>query len=265
MKAKIVWLGTGDEIVFIPRIPDFFAYWFEQINVDKVNKFRLQKTKMDPENLSGLAQCVNSCRSLSNKIPFLIQQWIGDPVDQDYLNHLHRDWVKTGVRFPKLIELLKKLGADHDWRNINFYIHEIESSFLYRFVNYELDPYQLANKFTKDILTFDRSNLELGFDNLGRSSFNKFVNRDHNVNDTDTNDRSILSGQVDLNLSRPMSGSPPPEYIRWCKENNWPVVGERISLGNIENLDQRLTSIRKILIHNVNEQNDQFTFEICSQ
>ena len=105
----------------------------------------------------------------------------------------------------------------------------------------------------------------LGFDNLGRSTWEKFKHWDNNVNDTDTNDHQMLSGMVEFSLSRPLSMQPPSNYIEWCQHHNVEVTGASISLGNLIDLDKNMTDIRKILIRNTDEQNNQFFFEISSQ
>ena len=102
------------------------------------------------------------------------------------------------------------------------------------------------------------------FDNLGRSSWEKYRNWDNNITDNDTNNFTMLSGLIELNLEKPIKRDPPKEYVNWCQTYNVPVVGKSISLGNIVDLECRLTDIRKLLVRNNNEQRNQFFFEICS-
>lgn len=265
MIGKIVWTKSGDEISFVPSHPDFYAYYVENLNNDRRNIFHLEKTKFDFDLLDGLAKCLKSTKQLSNKIPFLIDNWDGDLLDQSYLNTLHRQWVQTGLKYPSLPPLLKKMNnVDKDYRNINMFLHQVESSFSSRFVNYLDDPYQLDNVFGTDILSFDIANICLAFDNLGRSHWEKFINFDNHVQDTDTNNFSKISGKVTVMLRRPTSHQAPKEYVEWCVKHGVPIVGKTLNVGNIDNLDSKLTDIRKMLVRNVHEQNDQFFFEICS-
>jgi hypothetical protein len=143
---------------------------------------------------------------------------------------LHEQWAKTGIRYPKLPNLLRSIGnKDVDFRNINENIHLIEKSFEYKFVNYKDNPYQIENIFEKNILSFDTANLMLGADNLGRSSWNKFFNRDDNIVNTDTNDFKCLSGRIELNLNRPLKIDPPIDYVNWCQMHDVPAAGPRIN------------------------------------
>jgi hypothetical protein len=265
MLVKLVWENTGDEIAFVPTFPDLLDYYINELDCQNSNKFFCKKSKFDHVIVENLRRCLAVTQPLSAKIPMEIDDWSGDVYDQCYLNKLHRQWVKTGIRYPKLPNLLRSIGnKDVDFRNINENIHLLETSFDYEFINYKDDPYQIKNIFGKDILSFNTANLMLGFDNLGRSSWDKFINWDNNIVDTDTNDFECLSGRIELNLSRPLKIDPSVDYMNWCQMYNIPIVGRRIGLGNIVDLNQDLTKIRKILVRNIYEQTNTFSFKICS-
>lgn len=265
MIGKIVWEKSGDEISFTPIFPDLLVYYTERLNRDCANCFQLRETKFDPKTVDDLEYSIKSVKKLSDKIPFLIDDQIGDLLDQNYLNTLHYQWVKTGLKYPALPVLLRQMnGMDQTFRDINKLLHRLENSFQSEFVNYHDDPYQIDNIFGSSILSFDIANLSIGFDNLGRSSWEKFLNFDNNATDVDTNDFKKISGQVTLVLRRPISSQPPQEYIDWCSEHDVPVVGKTLNLGNIIDLDKKLNDIRKIIVRNVHEQNDRFFFETRS-
>lgn len=266
MFGKLVWRRSGDEIKFSPTSPDLLMYYVATLNSTNANNFKLKSSQFNPEQISKFAKVMQSIEKVSDKIPFGIDEWTGNSFDQEFLNRLHRQWVLAGIRYPALPSLLRQMGnLDKDYRDINALLHRIESSFVYDFFNYELDPYQIDNIFGATILGFDRPNISIGFDNLGRSSWEKFCNLDNNVDDSDTNDFKKLSGLIQFNLGRPLSGCAPPEYIEWCKLYNVPVVGRTLSLGNIVDLTSKLTDLREIVVRNVNEQDDQFFFEICTK
>jgi hypothetical protein len=208
---------------------------------------------------------LDSCSMLTDRIPFEITDWNGDLLDQNYLNRLHREWVKTGQKYPKIILLLKQLGKDLLFRDINLLLHKIEKRCQVEFANYQSDPYQIDNPFGSRILDFNTSNIVMGFDNLGRSSWEKFLNHDENVDDTDTNDQNMLTGRIMINLNRSLSNNPPLEYLHWCQDCSLPVTGARLNMANIQNLSERLSSLRHILMKNTNEPSDTFFFEICSK
>jgi hypothetical protein len=266
MLGKLVWIKTGDEIEFAPVYPDLLCYYVEALNSKNANSFSLQTTKFSFDYIRKLKECIKSVETVSNKIPFKITDWDGDVFDQNYLNQLHRQWVLTGIEYPTMPLLLRKMNnLDIDYRDINHLLHNVESSFKYSFVNYDKDPCQIDNIFGTKILGFDLSNVTIGFDNLGRSSWEKFCNFDENALDNDTNNFDKLSGLIHVNLDRPFSKTPPAEYLDWCKLHRIPVVGNTVSLGNIINLDSKLTDLRKIMVRNTNEQNDRFCIEICAQ
>lgn len=263
MIGKLVWKQSGDEISFSASSPDLLAYYVETLNATNANDFSLAHSEFEFENVDKLIQSISNVSQVANKIPFEISNWEGDVFDQTYLNTLHQQWVSTGLKYPMITTLLRKLkNLDVDYRNINSFIHALERSFRYNFKNYVCDPYQVDNIFGSSILSFDTPNISIGFDNLGRSSWNKFYNFDYN--DQDTNDYKKLSGLVHVNLNQPVTGYPPPEYVQWCSNKGVPVIGRTLSLGNIVDLEKKLTDLRKIIVRNVNEQNDRFFFEICS-
>lgn len=266
MLGKLIWETSGDEIVFKVTFPDLFEYYLDQLKQKNFNKFFCRKKNFPNNLVLALQHSIQNVEQLKNKLPFIIDDWSGDLLDQDYLNKLHRDWVKTGIAHTKIVSLLRIIkNADVDYRNINLYIHELENSFEYEFVNYNQDPFQVENIFGKQTTGFNVDNLMLGFDNLGRSTWEKFRNWDDNIVDTDTNDYQILSGIIEFSLCRPLVQQPPLNYIEWCQHHNVEVTGASISLGNIIDLDKNLTDTRKILIRNTDEQNNQFFFEISSQ
>jgi hypothetical protein len=266
MLGKLIWETSGDEITFKVTFPDLFDYYLDQLTQKNANKFFCNKKKFSNDLVSALQNSIQSIEKFKNKLPFVIDDWSGDLLDQDYLNKLHRDWVKTGIVHPGIVSLLRAMNnADVHYRNINSGIHAVENSFDYEFVNYSQDPFQVENIFGKQITGFDIDNLMLGFDNLGRSPFEKFKNWDDNIADTDTSTYQMLSGIIDFSLCRPMVRQPPPNYLEWCQKHSVHATGISISLGNIIDLDKQLTDIRKILIRNTNEQNNQFFFEICSK
>jgi hypothetical protein len=266
MFGKLIWEKSGDEIKFLPTSPDLLHYYVNTLNSTNSNNFSLKSSKFNSGMIDKLSKCISNVSNISDKVPFEITNWSGNLFDQNYLNLLHRQWVLTGQKYPKMPLLLRKMGnLDAYYRAINDELHYVESSFKYEFINYSTDQYQVDNIFGTKILGFDFCNLSIGFDNLGRSSWSKFCNFDNNVIDQDTNNFEKLSGLIYFNLNRPKSAGPPIEYVEWCKLHQVPVVGKTLSLGNIVNLESTLFDLRTLVARNVNEQNDKFFFEICSE
>ena len=133
MLGKLIWENTGDEIIFEPVYPDLFEYYVDQLNQLLVNKFICNLSKFDQSMISNLESNLKTVFPLSKKIPFEISKWDGDVLDQCYLNQLHREWVKTGQKYPILPVLLRQLNLDNDYRQINSNLHALENSFYYEF------------------------------------------------------------------------------------------------------------------------------------
>lgn len=265
MQAKLVWESSGDEVKFAPTFPDLLEYYIDQLNSNSANTFGLRHSSFDLELVSELESNIAKSKQLANKIPFAISNWEGSVIDQSYLNQLHREWVFTGQQYPQLPMLLRLMdNKDRDFRDINNNLHKVESSFCYEFTNYEIDPFQIHNKFGTEIIGFDMPNLVLGFDNLGRSSWEKFSNWDDVDEQRDTNNYQKLSGVVQISLNRPVTFQPPVEYVEWCRARNTEPIGWNISLGNIVDLQSKLTDIRQIFIRNATQQSNRFFFEISS-
>lgn len=265
MLVKIVWKESGDELTFSPCFPDLLVYYVDQLNQHNANCFKLKYSKFDYQTYTNLQQNLASIAKVAHRIPFEISNWHGDILDQNYLNLVHSQWVKTGILHPKIILLLRHWNLDQPYRDINLNLHLLEKSFEYQFANYDVDPFQVDNIFGRDILQFNFANLWMKFDNLGRATWDKFRNFDENVDAFDTNDFQMLGGMIYLNLDRPLTITPPKEYVDWCNQHRVPVTGVRCNLGNIVDLEKNLTSIRKILIRNSHEQSNQFFFELCAQ
>jgi hypothetical protein len=266
MLVKLVWEQSGDELIFKATFPELIEYYADCINKDQRNTFRCSGTTVNPKLIQSLTNNLLIISKVVNKLPIRISNWEDDILDQDYLNKLHTEWVKTGIEFPKIPLLLRNMGElDIPYREINTNIHGIEAMWNYEFVNYSQDPYQIENIFGSSIINFDTANLMLGFDNLGRSTWDKWTCWDKTVDDCDTNNYKKLGGKISLSLNRPTVGTAPKEYTDWCSQNNITPVGKGIPLGNIIDLESKLTSIRHILSKNINEQNDNFIIEICSK
>lgn len=256
MKAKLVWHGSGDEINIVPSRPDVFEFYVNSLNLDQRNQFNLQQTSIVPELLDQLRSDIESMKPLENKGIRVLTDWHGDLLDQDYLNRIHREWVLTGQRWPNLPLLLRsKQDLDKNFRSINSTLHQIEMMFASTYHNYSDDPYQVHHPFGSDILGFDLGNVMLGFDNLGRSFFNKWCVWDEVSPDIDTNDQIMLSGKLTINLNRPWQMLPPVNYMEYCNETNKPVLGRVVNLGVFECLGERLKTYRHLMLKNTKASN----------
>lgn len=265
MIGKIIWPASGDAIPFRVSRPDVFEYYIDCLKRDDKTQFRQIQSSIDPMIVDRLRGNLERTRPIENRGIKILQDWDGDLLDQKFLNQVHHDWVISGQKYPALPSILRAQGGrDQDYREINTTLHALESMFTSQYCNYTHDPYQINNLFGCDIMEFKTDSVMMGFDNLGRSSWNKFLYWDDNVNDIDTNDHQHLSGLLNINLHRPTIWSPPKNYVDWCEQHNQTVVGHRICLGTFIDLDRNLTKYRHIMLAN-HEQSDTIILEISSQ
>ena len=255
MQARLVWSQSGDEIKLQVCWPDLFEYYVEQL-ADR-NQFVVQDNTQPQDSLIKLQRCIDAIRQADKRLPLQITAWDQNLLDQQVLNQLHREWVQTGQQYPNLPVLLRHLKLDQQWRGINEYLHDFEGSFDFECKNYTSDQWQVANPFGRDVLDFNTANVELGFDNLGRSSWDKFMSWDDNTNQDDTNDFRMLSGRLLISLNRPMSHAMPVEYQQWCQTRGIETAGRTIRLGNFVDLQSNLTKYRSIFLTNINEPGNQ--------
>ena len=191
---------------------------------------------------------------------FLVQHKIGnpfvlgDPYDQNYLNQLHRTWVKFSLSNPGFVSLLKLKDPTlvGKFRSINKTLHLIEKTFYQRWVSASNGEVNLVDNPGFE-LSHDQANIQLVFNDLGRMTYNKWVNFDNDLDPVDTNDFEHLPAEIEISLARPCTQSAPPEYVEWCKQLGLSSApGRYLNLGNIKNLEQRLTDYRHLLARNKN-------------
>jgi len=102
----------------------------------------------------------------------------------------------------------------------------------------------------------------LAYDNLGRSSWEKFCNHDTDGFDVDTNNFEMLSGKLEITLSRSMMWTCPENYSNWCALYNVPEVGSNMRIGNFDDDVRTLTTLRHLFVRNQNEPSNTICFAI---
>jgi hypothetical protein len=101
--------------------------------------------------------------------------------------------------------------------------------------------------------------VELHYQNLGRSTFEKWINYDGNILDTDTNNFTHLGGLVKINLARPFENTAPKEYVEYCTKNSIQPCGNILPIGNFSH---PTTELRETFRKNVSIENNRISFEI---
>ena len=101
--------------------------------------------------------------------------------------------------------------------------------------------------------------VELHYQNLGRSNYEKWQNYDTNIIDTDTNNFTDIGGMVNFNIGHPVVNHPPLNYVEYCQQQNINPYGNKLPIGNFK---ISITELRHIFYKNVNIENNTITFEV---
>jgi hypothetical protein len=263
---KIIWQQTGDFLILNSLNQELTDYWINALNQDNKNNFHLASTDFKQSWLIDLQQHIKTIDQLLStrlKINSFNHFVTADLLDQDVLNRLHRTWIGVLESHPKMSTLLKNIDPKNEfhWNQINKKLHYIEKDI--KCVYHSLSPFwEVNNPFGTNILNFNRSQVRIQFSQKGRSTFNKWVNQDFNIDDTDTNDFLQIGGEVIINLGQEIIQDPPKNYIAFCQENNIPVVGDTLNLANFANGATDLTKIRHIFTRNIAYENNTALFEL---
>jgi hypothetical protein len=262
---KIIWNSTGDFLNLDPINQELAKYWINALNHDNNNNFHLVSAEFDSSWLSDLHQHLTIINQhLINKLKNNSFECFitADLLDQQILNQLHRTWVGLLEKHPMIPTLLKKIDPESElhWNQINKKLHYIEKYITCSYKTFA-NFWEVDNIFGPQILNFNRAQISIKFSQKGRSTFNKWVNRDFNINDTDTNNYFQIGNEISINLDREIIQLPPTNYVNFCRENNIEVVGENLNLANFNNCESKLTEIRHILIRNILHENNTALFE----
>lgn len=258
--AKLVWTVSGDEIPLTPCNNALYEYFVNQLDVHGVNRYSCKPVDID-SSINELEHCLHGVNSILTSKFNLTSLIIEEPnwLDQNLINELHRRWVKLHCDYPSIEVLCEQIdsGSSDKFYRINKLLHHLESAF--DSVNLTNDLKFFPNIFDEDITTFGKTNLMIDFNNLGRTTFNKWVNFDSVVNDVDTNDFNELWTALTLNLSKPYSSTPPNEYVEWASRHNRRPSGESVGLANIIGLEDKLLEYREVVTRNSHVSNNYIT------
>jgi len=260
---KLVWSITGDSIDIDVYSIELASYWLDNLNSFQKNNFKLKSTSLTDltivEQLNNTLKEVNSFLIKANILD-LTKFENCDFLDQNVLNRIHETWVKIHHKHPTVVKFMLSINRLKQWEDINIYVHEIEHPHTISYTNHSIHPWQIPNKFGSDILTFDQYQLELHFQNLGRSTYNKWYYYDENVINSDTDNFTHIGGQVDINLTRYQKVFPPHEYISWCNKHKITAYGYRLPLGNFKDYETNLTKIRHLFFKNLADETNRIFF-----
>lgn len=252
---KLVWSKTGDDLDLDILDSPLVNYWLEQIEYKNLNSFSLEPGRLfdisiKTQLLTMLVANVN--RHLpEDALPE------GDCYDQDYLNSLHREWVKIQLRRPSIKSYLalKDPELSNSFDEINRELHKIERMCKYFYQT--MRPMTVfRNPFMDRVesISQQHSHVFISYKNLGRTAWHKWSVGDTNLNDTDTNEYDLLSTDIILDVSQPAGSSLPKAFIDACSQAGVPAIGPELGLARF-NLDRGWASIHTILRRNVQPEN----------
>lgn len=291
MKFQIVFENTGDQIDFVSLNPEILEYYVCHLDQQGINCFSLRNKKWAKQVSQRIDQLHSNLVDINCWITKLIDTpfdtFEGDDyLDQANLNKLHSDWVNShqmiydidaqrqqsnvgelikqihdifpdSQRFVQLGSLVSRLGRSQQYGRINLDTHALESSFDQ--LDFEIadnDWHEFPNIFDKAALTNDQANFSLTFNHLGRTLYQKFLAFDSDLKHPDENSYNQLLGFVTLQLLPCQTIPLSTEYQQWCKSHSRQPIGNVLNLGNIPDLQTRLTYYRKLIFKNLNNENN---------
>jgi len=253
---KLRWNATQDAIdleVVDHRVYDYFR---EQLNLHSLNKYtvsHLGYATLSQELQESFGNLQNLFRT---KLQSSIFDFDFDPSNQFDLNRLHRSWVKVHRQYPNVGRIFDSTFLARINKLIH-YIEELTTPFEITTPN----PYfSMPNIFGTDVLKYGTFNVTISFNNLGRTSYNKWLNGDQ-VHDTDTNNFNEFYTTLTINTNPSIEQSLPTAYTNWCKQNHMPCVGGIMPLANLDKLEKNLLQYRQLFYKNSLIENNFITLE----
>lgn len=289
MKFSIVFENSGDSIPFEVKFnEDLFTFFVDKIDLEGKNSFEvpiigreadqklthlhwaISKTNEILYSLAGISfgQCVN----------------LYEYLDQNLLNRLHADWVRSQmidididvlrfsddrgqselgnqlhnlypdeIRVIKLAEAMTKLGYLYPYEEVNLAVHRLEG--LFNKTNLEFlsdskwevfdNPYHDTMITNNDVVNFAFS-----YTYVGRQYYDKFRNFDVDLINDDHYNFEQLEVAFHLNLSQPETIPFSKEFIKWTESKGVRPISTQIPIANAIGLLDNLSKYREILVSN---------------
>lgn len=245
---KLRWTQTHDAIELVAIDHRVYKYFVEQLNSRNINQYTvsgLRYASLSQELQQRFTRIQSFVKTRLHLTDFDSEF---DPSNQDDLNHLHRQWVKLHQKYPN-IDTIANHALPGDMAAINKLIHAVEECTL-NFEAISLAPhYTMSNPFGTEALGFGTYNISIAYNNLGRSTWQKWQNND-TIADSDLNNFDELYTTLTLNVAQVETRLEPDRYKAWCAEHNLPCVGNQMPLANFDRLDENLLQYRQMFYKN---------------
>ena len=299
MRFLLVFENSGDVMPFTSINTEVLTYYVDSMNHLGINKFLIstpvsQQVDQTIESLNSVIQKFNDL-PITHILDTKIEQQHGlGYLNQQYLNRLHAEWVgyqknsyciqeqRKKYNFSSITEqihdcypdempvvrvgdVLQKLKLKEDFDSINFYIHCLESCFNYVEAAADTPEWiEIHNPFDKSLLSNDIANLSIDFNHLGRTLYNKFQTFDHKFEYDDENSYNELLKNIAIKIKPPETIPLSSEYIEACRNAGRTPRGNFLNIGNLIDLNERLTEYRQIVYNNTQAKN-KFSFELIKE
>ena len=297
MNFQIVFDNSGDSLPFCAINPEVLEYYVSQLDGRGLNKFH-DRTSMAGKNIAQkITTLHNSIVEVNQWAAELMDKKINECDTVDYLNQynlnkIHDEYVWTkrnlkydidqkrknhsfkgyaetlhnmypdDVRFPKITDVLAKLGKSDLYTSVNLNLHQVERSFnLLRFGLRDTSWVEFKNPFSSNILTNNICNIRLGFHHVGRTLHDKYCNFDLKLEFGDENSFDELVDIVEISLVPPQTIPLSQEYTNWCQLHHKVPSGKYLNIGNIPDLEEKLHNYRIVVFRNLLV-NNSFTIHI---
>lgn len=243
--SKLVWSSTGDEISLIPCNNELYEYFVAQLRLSNTNRYIAQYI----DHTELFVQLDESLFVVNKILTSKLKLDIFDIIepnwhDQDLLNRLHRSWVKLHQQYPNINSICEGIeeGSGIHLNRLNKLIHSAEQQFDSLSLVNDTDSFE--NIFDYDLTMQGIAGLMINYNNLGRSTFNKWLNFDNNYEDSDTNNFKEIYTELTLSLSRPRVYGIPKEFPHTQWQN------DKIGLANFDKLEENLLNYRQLIYKN---------------
>lgn len=295
MKFSLVFENSGDSLPFVVKYNHgLLEFFVDRINQQHQNSFSnhnvLQK-EVD-QKITHLHWAISKTNEVFYDLTgthFSQHTDLENYLDQEFLNKTHSDWVQSqsylvdidklrfsstreqarlgnrlhdmypdDIRYPRIAEVLEKLGYIYPYEEINMGVHRLESLFNKASLEFKADKkWQVFdNPFCDSLITNnDVVNFSFGYTYVGRQYYNKFRFFDSNLKWPDHYNYESLEFAFQLNLQKPETIPFSNEAQTWAEQQGIKLVAEQIPIANLENIEQNLFDYRKILYRNSRHNN----------
>jgi hypothetical protein len=243
--SKLVWKKTGDHIDLVPINHKVYDFFVDNLNANHANQYAMadlgfEKSQQELLILFDQFRIFVSTKLKSNLIDFDL-----DPSNQDDLNRLHRTWVKIHQTYPNI----GRLFDNSILYKINKLIHKIEDLCQNFSIATAKPDLIFENPFDTKILQHGRFHVNVEYNNLGRTSYNKWCQGD-SVKDTDTNNFDEMYTELTIKCRPSETYELPVDYQSWCKKYNINCVGSCLPLANFDNYEINVLKYKQLILTN---------------